>query len=161
STSSSTSTSSTTTTTLAGPGVPGVNFANVTATQSGAGSPGDSGGRNVAFTAFAPPTWSKLYWGSSSSPLPRASLNGVFVTLPFVSASGTTATWQSNAVTWTNPQTSVTTSTNKIKLTIMITSGAVSWANSTSFAGLDPGPGTGIGGAINVAPSGTAINFTV
>jgi hypothetical protein len=93
--------------------------------------------------------------------LPRASLNGSFVTLPFVSASGATATWQSNAVTWTNPQTSVTTSTNKIKLTITITSGAVTWANATSFAGLDPGPGAGMGGAINVAPSGTAINFTV
>jgi hypothetical protein len=84
------------------------------------------------------------------------------VTLAFVSASGTTATWQSN-VSWTNPQTGPPAVNVPVKMTITITAppSGLTWANSNTFPGLNPGPGTGMGGAINVAPAGTATNFTV
>jgi len=46
-------------------------------------------------------------------------------------------------------------------LTITAPPSGLTFANSNTFPGLNPGPGTGMGGAINVAPAGTATNFTV
>jgi hypothetical protein len=37
----------------------------------------------------------------------------------------------------------------------------VVWVDSTTITGLDPGAGTGIGAVVDVAPAGTAQNFTV
>jgi hypothetical protein len=37
----------------------------------------------------------------------------------------------------------------------------VAWVDSTTIPGLDPGAGTGIGAVVDVAPSGTAQDFTV
>jgi hypothetical protein len=50
-----------------------------------------------------------------------------------------------------------------IRLTITLVSppSGVLWVDSTTVPGLDPGPGTGIGAVVDVAPAGTAQQFTV
>ena len=135
----------------------------MTATFSGAASAGDSGGRNVAFSAYSPASWAKLYWGSSSAALPKAGLSGVLNSMTFagIGGGGTTATWD-GSTSWTNPGPgAVGPHTVPTRMIVTITAGAVTWVTSGSLPGLDPGPGTGIGAAIVVANGSAAVNFTV
>jgi hypothetical protein len=50
-----------------------------------------------------------------------------------------------------------------IQLTVTVTAppSGIAWLTSTGIPGLDPGPGSGIGAVIDVAPGGTATDFTV
>jgi len=122
----------------------------VSFTFSGAASAGSSGGRTVNFTNFDPTTtWSKLYWGPSSSAKPTAGLDGTNHQLTFSGISGTTATW-AGTTSWTNPDTGTVHTNVPIQLRITITGLiATPWVTSTGVAGLDPGPGTGIGAVVN------------
>jgi hypothetical protein len=47
-----------------------------------------------------------------------------------------------------------------IRFTLTIATGGLSFEPSTGVPGLDPGPGDGIDVVIDVAPGGTATNFT-
>jgi hypothetical protein len=47
-----------------------------------------------------------------------------------------------------------------IRFTLTITAGGLSFEPSTGVPDLDPGPGTGIDAVIDVAPGGTATDFT-
>ena len=47
-----------------------------------------------------------------------------------------------------------------IRFTLTIVAGGLSFEPSTGIPGLDPGPGTGIDVVIDVAPAGTATDFT-
>jgi len=131
----------------------------VTTVFGGAASAGDLGGRSVAFSSFSPSSWTSLYWGPSSSALPRAGLNGALTALAFSGISGTTATWQSN-VTWTNPGPGAP-GPHSVPVRMVITIsglGGTPWSLATSVSGLDPGPGAGIGAVVANFP--TAVNFT-
>jgi len=126
-----------------------VNGGTVTFNIVGA-SAGNAGGATVNFTAFSPsPSWSRLYWGPSSSALPTAGLDATQHALALSGISGTTATW-AGTTSWTNPDTG-TTHTNvpiQVRVTISGLSGTP-WALSTGIPDLDPGPGTGIGAAVD------------
>jgi hypothetical protein len=129
-----------------------------------AGNPNDAGGRDLSFSNFSPTTWTALYWGPRPTPdNPTAGLDGSQHALPTVSISGggTIATFQGTSP-WTNPS-DMTLHIVPIRLTLTLVSppSGVVWVDSTTIAGLDPGPGSGIGAVVNVAPSGSAQNITV
>jgi hypothetical protein len=131
----------------------------VTLVFSGAANPGQSGGRNAGFSSFAPPPtpWANVYWGPSSAAFPRAALDGSLDTLSFSGISGTIATWQ-GTTSWVNPETGTLHTGVPVRMQITITGlGAAPWSLSTSIAGLDPGPGTGIGAVVN---NSALSNFT-
>jgi hypothetical protein len=122
------------------------------------------GGSQLSFFTFSPTTWTALYWGSSTAPnLPTAGLDGSQHALSFVGISGgdTIVTWQ-GTTPWTNPG-DMSVNVVPIRLTITLVSppSGVLWVDSTTITGLDPGAGTGVGAVVNVAPSGTAQDFTV
>jgi hypothetical protein len=122
-----------------------------------------AGGSQLSFFNFTPTTWTALYWGSRPAPdNPTAGLDGSQHNLPFVgiTGGGTIATWQ-GTTPWTNPS-DMTVHIVPIQLTITLVTppSGVTWVDSTTVAGLDPGAGTGIGAVVNVAPSGTAQDFT-
>jgi hypothetical protein len=128
---------------------------------------GDSrsaGGADLSFFSFSPTTWTALYWGSWTAPSnPTAGLDGSSHNLPFVGISGgdTIATWQGTS-SWTNPgDMMVFVVPIRLTVTLVTPPSGVVWVDSTTISGLDPGAGTGIGAVVNVAPSGTAQDFTV
>jgi hypothetical protein len=166
---STTSSSSTTTTTsqptsttiFAGPAFPPVGG---TVSFNFTGNSQNAGGADLALFNFSPTTWTALYWGSWTAPSnPTAGLDGSPHALPFVGISGsnTIATWQGTSP-WTNPG-DMTVHVVPIRLTVTLVTPptGVVWTDSTTITGLDPGAGTGIGAVVNVAPAGTAQDFTV
>lgn len=159
STSVTTSTSTTTTTIFAGPAFPPVG-GNVDFGFTG--NAGNAGGADVSLFNFSPASWTALYWGPSGTNVPAASLDGslhVLSTFSGISGVGdTVATWDGTSP-WTNPG-DMQVYIVPIRFTLTITAGGLSFEPSTSIPGLDPGPGTGIDVVIDVAPGGTATNFT-
>jgi hypothetical protein len=128
---------------------------------------GDSqtaGGADLSLFSFSPTSWTALYWGSWTAPSgPAASLDGSLHNLSFVGISGgnTIATWQGTSP-WTNPgDMMVYVVPIRLTITLVTPPSGVVWVDSTTISGLDPGAGTGIGAVVNVAPSGTAQDFTV
>jgi hypothetical protein len=155
-----TSTTSTTGTTIfAGPAFPptggNVDFG-FTGNAQGAG------GADVSLFDFTPTTWTALYWGPFSQNVPAAGLDGSnHVLSTFLGISGvgdTVATWEGTSP-WTDPG-DMTVYDVPIRFTLTIVAGGLSFEPSTGIAGLDPGPGTGIDVVIDVAPAGTATDFT-
>ncbi len=114
------------------------------------GNAADAGGSNFEFTNFVQTTgWIELYWGPNSGFLPTAGLDGTAHSLTLSGISGTTATW-AGTTDWTDPFDSTNYSNVPIELRIDISFlGANPWVLSTSVAGLDPGPGTGIGAVVD------------
>jgi len=158
STSVTTSTSTTTTTIFAGPAFPpvggSVNFGFT-------GNAPNPGGANVSLFDFSPTSWTALYWGPFDQNLPSASLDGsphVLSTFLGITGGGTIATWEGTS-SWTNPG-DMSIHIVPIRFTLTITAGGLTFEPSTGVPGLDPGPGTGIDVVIDVAPGGTATNFT-
>jgi hypothetical protein len=154
-----TTTSTTETTIFAGPAFPPVG-GNV---EFGfTGSPPEAGGADVSLFNFTPTTWTALYWGPFDQNAPAAGLDGQnHVLSTFLGISGvgnTVATWEGTSP-WTNPGDN-TVYQVPIRFTLTITAGGLFFEPSTGIPGLDPGPGTGIDVVINVAPGGTATNFT-
>jgi hypothetical protein len=49
----------------------------------------------------------------------------------------------------------------RLTITLVTPPSGVEWVDSTSISGLDPGAATGVGAVVDVAPAGTAQNFTV
>jgi hypothetical protein len=125
-------------------------------------NPAGPGGTDVALFNFNPTAWTALYWGPSGQNVPAASLDGSsHVLSTFLGISGvgdTVATWEGTS-SWTNPGDMVV-HTVPIHFTLTIVAGGLSFQPSTGIPGLDPGPGTGIDVVVDVAPSGTATNFT-
>lgn len=159
STSVTTTTSNTTTTIFAGPAFPPVG-GNVQ--FSFTGNAGNAGGADVNLFNFTPTSWTALFWGPSGTNVPAATLDGslhVLSTFSGISGVGdTVATWD-GTTPWTNPS-DMQVYLVPIRFTLTITAGGLSFEPSTSIPGLDPGPGTGIDVVIDVAPGGTATNFT-
>jgi hypothetical protein len=144
-----------------GPAFPPVGGA---VSYSFSGDANAAGGSDLSFFSFTPTTWTALYWGASSGSLPRAGLDGSLHALSFGGISGagnSIATWQGMSP-WTNPGDMIVYDV-PIQLTITITAppSGIAWIDSTGISGLDPGPGTGIGAVVDVAPAGTATDFTV
>jgi hypothetical protein len=135
-----------------GPAFPPPN-GTATSTLTGAANPGLSGGTTVNYTAINPnTTWSKVYWGISTAALPGAGLDNTLHTLSFVSFSGQVATWQ-GTTSWTNPDTGTTHTGVPVRMVITVTGlGASPWVTPSTLASLDPGPGTGMGAAVNDTP---------
>jgi hypothetical protein len=164
STTSTSGTSSTTSTSIAtnldGPAFPPVGGS---ADFAFVGNSQDPGGADLSLFNFAPASWTQLYWGPDSSSLPAAGLDGmahVLSTFAGISGGGTIATWE-GVTDWTDPSDSTTYTDVPLQLTITVTAGGVMWVSSASIPGLDPGPGTGIGAVVDVAPGGTAQDLTV
>jgi hypothetical protein len=155
-----TTTSPTTTTIFGGPAFPPVG-GNVD--YNFTGDANTAGGSQLSLFNFSPTSWTALYWGAASGDLPTAGLDGSLHSLSFggISGGNTIVTWQGTSP-WTNPSDS-TVHVVPIQLTITLITppSGVVWTDSTTISGLDPGAGTGIGAVVNVAPSGTAQNFTV
>jgi hypothetical protein len=162
-TTSTTSTTATTATTIfAGPSFPpdgGTVTADVTGNAQG------PGGADVSYHSFSPTTWTALYFGPWAGALPGAGLDGMLHSLPFAGISGagdTVGTWQ-GTTSWTDPSDSTTYPNVPIRLTLTITAplSGLEWEPSTGVPGLDPGPGSGIGAVIDIAPAGTVGDYTV
>jgi len=165
STSSTTTTTSspgpTTTTLFGGPAFPPVGGS---ADYAFTGDAQTAAGSQLSLFNFAPSTWTALYWGSWSAPsTPTAGLDGSLHALSFAGISGgdTIVTWQ-GTTPWTDPS-DMSLHIVPIRLTITLVSppSGVVWVDSTTIPGLDPGAGTGMGAAVDVAPAGTAQGFTV
>jgi len=129
-----------------------------------AGDANTAAGSDLSLFSFTPTTWTALYWGAWSGSLPQAGLDGSLHALSFGGISGagnTIATWQGTSP-WTNPGDSMVYNV-PIQLTLTITAppSGIAWLDSTGISGLDPGPGTGVGAVVDVAPAGTATDFTV
>jgi len=130
----------------------------VTATESGAANAGLPGGRNVAFTAFTKPTYTRLYWGPSSSALPRAALDGTLDSLTTISSSGTQAIWE-GLTSWTNPDTgTVYSGTVPIRMRINLSGGVTSWTLASSVTGMPVSVGR-VAANVTAGPS-APVNFT-
>jgi hypothetical protein len=128
-----------------------------------AGSGPNPGGADLSLFNFSPTTWTKLYWGPDSRFLPAAGLDGSghpLSTFAGITGGGTIATWQ-GVTNWTDPSDNTPYSNVPIQMTITVTAGGVTWVASTSVPDLDPGPASGVNAVIDVAPSGTALDFTV
>jgi hypothetical protein len=155
-----TSTTSTTGTTIfAGPAFPPVGGA----VQFGfTGNAANAGGADVSLFDFSPTTWTALYWGPFDQNAPAAGLDGQnHVLSSFLGISGagdTVATWEGTSP-WTDPGDNMVHDV-PIRFTLTIAAGGLSFEPSTGIPDLDPGPGTGIDVVIDVAPAGTATNFT-
>ena len=161
STTTTSTTSPTTTTIFAGPDFPptgGDVMFNFT------GNAQDAGGSELSFFDFSPSTWTALYWGSWTAPSgPAAGLDGSLHALSFAGISGgdTVATWDGFSP-WTDPG-DMTVHIVPIRLTVILVTppSGVVWVDSTTVPGLDPGAATGVGAVVDVAPAGTAQDFTV
>jgi hypothetical protein len=155
----STTTSTTATTIFAGPAFPPVGGS---VQFSFTGNAANPGGADVSLFDFSPTTWTALYWGPSGSNVPAAGLDGSnHVLSTFLGISGvgdTVATWEGTSP-WTNPGDMMVYNV-PIRFTLTITAGGLSFEPSTGVPGLDPGAGTGINVVADVAPGGTATNFT-
>jgi hypothetical protein len=155
----STSTTSTTATTIyAGPAFPPVGG---DVDFSFSGNAQGAGGADVSLFDFDPTTWTALYWGPFNNTFPAAGLDGsnhIMGTFLGITGGGTIATWE-GTTPWTNPG-DMMVYIVPIRFTLTIVSGAVTFEPSTGVPDLDPGPGTGIDVVIDVAPAGTAIDFT-
>lgn len=159
-TSTSSTTSTTGTTLLAGPAFPPVGG---TVDFGFVGNNQIPGGADLSLFDFSPTTWTQLYWGPDSGFLPAAGLDGMahpLSTFAGISGGDTIATWQ-GVTDWTDPSDSTVYNDVPIQLTITVVAGGVTWVPSGSVPGLDPGVGTGIGAVVDVAPAGTALDFTV
>lgn len=144
--------------TILGPAFPPVGE---TMTFSGSGAQGDVGGRTWTFGAPSNVTgWTDLYWGPSSLSLPQAALDGSLDPLSLAGISGDTATW-TGTTSWDNPDTlAVSYAPVPVELRIQIGGlGANPWLLATSVAGLDPGPGAGIGAVVETFGSGFTANI--
>jgi len=154
-----TSTTSTTGTTIfAGPAFPPVGG---DVQFSFTGNAANAGGADVSLFDFSPTTWTALYWGPGGQNVPAAGLDGqnhVLSTFLGISGGDTVATWEGTSP-WTNPGDMVVHDV-PIRFTLTIAAGGLSFEPSTGVPDLDPGPGTGIDVVIDVAPAGTATNFT-
>jgi hypothetical protein len=159
STSTTSTTSTTGTTIFAGPAFPPVGG---TVDFVPTGNAQDAGGADIALSNFSPTGWTALYWGPFDQNLPAAGLDGAnHVLSTFLGISGvgdTVATWEGTSP-WTNPGDMVVYDV-PIRFTLTIVAGGLSFEPSTGIPGLDPGPGTGIDVVIDVAPLGTATDFT-
>jgi len=158
-----TSTTSTTATTIfAGPAFPPVGGDVGYSFNPEFGSPADVGGVDVSLFNFSPTSWTALYWGPFDQNLPAAGLDGqTHVLSTFLGISGvgnTVATWEGTSP-WTDPG-DMTVYDVPIRFTLTIVAGGLAFEPSTGIPGLDPGPGTGIDAVIDVAPMGTATDFT-
>jgi hypothetical protein len=155
----STTTSTTATTIFAGPAFPPVGG---TVNFGFTGNSPDPGGADVSLFNFSPSSWTALYWGPFDQNAPAAGLDGQnHVLSTFLGISGvgdTVATWEGTSP-WTDPG-DMTVYNVPIRFTLTIVAGGLSFEPSTGIPGLDPGPGTGIDVAIDVAPGGTATDFT-
>jgi hypothetical protein len=129
-----------------------------------AGDANTAGGSQLSFFNYSPTTWTALYWGPWTAPSnPQAGLDGSLHNLAFagISGGGTVATFQGTSP-WTDPSdNSFHIVPIQLTLTLVSPPSGVVWVDSTTVPGLDPGAGTGIGAAVNLAPSGTAQNVTV
>ena len=158
-----TPTSTTSTTVAAGLGGPafppiggGVDFSFVGDMQS-------PGGIDVSYFDFSPTGWTQLYWGPWDATYPAAGLDGAAHILPFASISGagdSIATWQ-GTTSWEDPSDNTVYPSVPIRMTITVIAGGVAWVDSTTIPGLDPGLGTGIGAVVDIAPAGTALDYTL
>jgi hypothetical protein len=126
------------------------------------GNAAGAGGADVSLFNFSPTSWTALYWGPFNQEFPAAGLDGQnHVLSTFLGISGvgdTVATWEGTSP-WTNPGDMVVHNV-PIRFTLTIVAGGLSFEPSTGIPDLDPGPGTGIDVVIDVAPLGTATNFT-
>jgi len=159
-TTTSSTTSTTGTTLIAGPAFPPVGG---NAEFGFTGNNTAPGGADLMLFGFSPTTWTRLYWGPDSGFLPMAGLDGTphpVSTFAGLSGGDTVATWQ-GVTSWTDPSDMTTYDDVPLQLTITVTAGGVTWVPSGDVADLDPGPGTGIGAVVDVAPAGTALDFTV
>lgn len=129
----------------------------MTATESGAANAGLAGGRNVAFTAFTKPTYTRLYYGPSSAALPRACLDGTLDNLTSITSSGTEAIW-AGTTSWTNPDTGTLHTGVPIRMRVNLSGGITSWTNVSSVPDLP----SSIGRVATIVSSGPAapVNFT-
>ena len=110
------------------------------------GNPQNAGGGDLSLFSFSPTTWTALYWGSWTAPSnPMAGLDGSLHALSFVAMGDQRVHLVPIQLT----------------VTLVTPPTGVEWVDSTTVSGLDPGAGTGIGAVVNVAPSGTAQDFTV
>ena len=159
-----TTTSTTETTIFAGPAFPPVGgdlqFAFIPPPPTG--NAANPGGIDAAVSNITPTTWTALYWGPGSQNFPAAGLDGQnHVLANFLGISGvgnTVATWEGTSP-WTNPGDNMVYQV-PIRFTLTIVAGGLSFEPSTGVPGLDPGAGTGIDVVIDVAPGGTAMDFT-
>lgn len=111
---------------------------------SGAGSPGDSGGRNFHFSNFTETSgWTDLYWGMDSNYLPEAALDGSLDSLSFTSFLGDTAIW-SGTTDWTDASTSISYTVDIRFVATVSGLGGTPWQLSSSVPDLDPGAGAGM-----------------
>ena len=152
--------------TAAAPAFDGPEFPPVggSVSYSFSGDANSAPGSDLSLFSFTPTTWTALYWGAWSGSLPRAGVDGSLHALSFAGISGagnSVATWQGTSP-WTDPSDNTVYSV-PIQLTLTITAppSGIAWLDSTSIPGLDPGAGTGIGAVVDVAPAGTATDFTV
>jgi hypothetical protein len=162
-----TTTTSTTSTTVAsafdGPAFPPVGG---DAMADVVGNAQAAGGADVSYHSFSPTTWTALYFGPWAGALPAAGLDGSNHALPFAGISGagdSIGTWQ-GTTGWTDPSDSTFYPSVPIRLTLTITDppAGIAWELSTGVPDLDPGPGSGIGAVIDIAPSGTVVDpYTV
>jgi len=129
----------------------------VTATESGAANAGLAGGRNVAFTAFTKPTYTRLYWGPSSGALPRACLDGSLDALTSISSSGTGATW-AGTTSWTNPDTGTLHTGVPIRMRITLSGGVTAWTDAATVSGLSASVGR-VAANVTAGPA-APVNFT-
>lgn len=129
---------------------------NVTGTSAG-----NAGGATINYTSLTPTTsWSQLFWGPSSSALPKAGLDGSLHALAFNGINGTSASWL-GTTSWTNPTTGITHTGVQIGVIVTITGlGASPWTLSNTIPQLDPGVGTGIGAVVSDA-AGTPFSANV
>jgi NAD(P)-dependent dehydrogenase (short-subunit alcohol dehydrogenase family) len=90
------------------------------------GDANTASGSDLSFFAFAPTTWTALYWGAWSGSLPQAGLDGSLHALSFAGISGgdTTVTWQGTSP-WTDPSDSTVYDVPmRLTITAAITGGA-------------------------------------
>lgn len=122
----------------------------MTATESGAANAGLAGGRNVAFTAFTKPTYTRLYWGPNSTALPRAALDGTLDDLTTITRAATTS--------WTNPDTGTLHTGVPIRMRVNLSGGVTSWTLASSVSGMPASVGR-VAANVTAGPA-APVNFT-
>jgi len=100
---------------------------------SSSGSQISAAGATRSYGSFNTSAFSTLYWGSDSSSLPGAGLDGTAHTLSFSSTSGTTATWL-GTTSWFNHNTNTNNTNVSVEMLIDIGGlGATPWVTASSL----------------------------